>query len=195
MNIDYAYAVEGMIGVLIVFYVLMMALSICAYVFSSIGLFAMAKRRKIPAYGLAWVPMGNVWIMGQLADQFDRVTKGKDAKLRHWMFWLYVGFAVLMFISMILLAVAAFTSAAMDLEDMAGILPSLIFPMLLMLVAMGVIMACAVIEYIALYRIYRSANPDSATLLLILSIFFSICMPFFLFAIRKKDKGMPYLPE
>lgn len=46
-------------------------------------------------------------------------------------------------------------------------------------------------QYIALYRIYKSCDPKNTTLFLVLSILFNITMPFFLFACRKKDLGMP----
>lgn len=49
----------------------------------------------------------------------------------------------------------------------------------------------AVFQYIALYDLYHSADPNNAVLYLILSIFFNITIYFFLFFNRKKDLGMP----
>ena len=59
--------------------------------------------------------------------------------------------------------------------------------MLLLLVAIVMI----VIKYIDYYNLYSSCNPSNATLFLVLSIFFSVTLPFFVFACRKKDLGMP----
>ena len=55
---------------------ILLALAVVMYVFQSLGLYTMAKRRGIKCYGLAWVPIGNLWIMGKLADQFDDYKKG-----------------------------------------------------------------------------------------------------------------------
>ena len=52
--------------------------------------------------------------------------------------------------------------------------------------------AALVFSYIALYRIYKSANPNSATTMLVLSIFFPVIIPFVIFGLRKRDDGMPY---
>ena len=52
-------------------------IGIISYVFSSLGLYTIAKRRSIPAPGWAWVPVGSLFILGSLADQFDFVTKGR----------------------------------------------------------------------------------------------------------------------
>ena len=50
--------------------VLIITIAICVvmYVFEALSLFTIAKRRGIPNYGLAWVPVGNMWIVGKLAD-------------------------------------------------------------------------------------------------------------------------------
>jgi len=58
-----------------------------------------------------------------------------------------------------------------------------------------------VIRYIAMYDLYTSCNPQNNVLFLVLSIFFTVTEPFFLFFIRNKDEGMPprrqlrYIPQ
>ena len=61
----------------------------------------------------------------------------------------------------------------------------------MMLLMAGVVLATAIIRYIALYDLFISATPSNAALFLILSIFFSTLEPFFIFFSRKKDSGMP----
>ena len=48
-----------------------------------------------------------------------------------------------------------------------------------------------IIQYFCLYDIYRSCDPGSAVVFLLLSIFLGITLPFLLFALRNKDLGMP----
>ena len=55
----------------------------------------------------------------------------------------------------------------------------------------GVAIAAAVIRFVALYDVYRSLDPNNAVLFLVLSIFFGVTEPFFLFFNRDKDAGMP----
>ncbi|MBQ9941581.1 MAG: hypothetical protein IJP03_01100 [Christensenellaceae bacterium] len=155
------------------------------YVFTALGLHVMGKTRGIPKYGLAWVPGGDMWIMGRLADQYDDVVKGKNMRLRHWLLWLFVGMLVLSFANGLLSVLSLAADPDMGLLGIAEAVDAVYS---LVQVALSVFM------YIALYKIYRSASPKNATLMTVFSILFSACMPFMLFSIRKKTAGMPYLP-
>ena len=42
-----------------------------------------------------------------------------------------------------------------------------------------------------MYDLYTSCSPQNNVLFLVLSIFFTVTEPFFLFFLRKKDGGMP----
>lgn len=48
-----------------------------------------------------------------------------------------------------------------------------------------------VFQYIALYDLFCSCNPENSTMFLVLSILFGVARPFFIFADRNKDLGMP----
>ena len=61
----------------------------------------------------------------------------------------------------------------------------------LLLVQLGVMIAYAVIRYMALYDVYKSLDPANSVLYLVLSILVSPTEPFFLFFNRNKDTGMP----
>ena len=56
---------------------------------------------------------------------------------------------------------------------------------------MVVAIISTVVQYMALYDIYRSCEPGNATLYLVLSIFVSLSQPVFLFLCRNKDDGLP----
>ena len=173
-------------GVLVIFLVILLALAVVMYVFQSLGLYTMAKRRGIRCYGLAWVPIGDLWIMGKLADQFDDYKKGKNM---HLAMILLIGsaavFAITFIIEMITLS-SALSAAYYNGSNEFGVAAAVLSSVgIIWLVAV----ALAVFEYIALYKIYYAASPKSATALLVCSIIFGVVMPFALFALRKKDEG------
>lgn len=58
--------------------------SIALYVLQAIGLYTIAQRRGIAHAWLAWVPVGSVWILGSIADDY-RVRGGKKSGLRVWL--------------------------------------------------------------------------------------------------------------
>ena len=127
--------------------VLLIALAFLAvfYVFESLGLYTLAKRRGIPTPGWAWVPIGNLWIMGKLADQYDEMVKGKSMRFSQILLWLGVGIAGVSCI----------------------VFPFAIFLAFLIPIAAIVLL---VFYYLALYRIYQSCSPDNAVVFIVLSI-------------------------
>ena len=173
-------------------------IGIISYVFSSLGLYTIAKRRSIPAPGWAWVPVGSLFILGSLADQFDFVTKGAKKKQRHLLLWLSLA-EILLTLLLVPLTIGSILGAARQGMD-SGNADAFIGTVLLMvvfyigLIALGIILT--VFTYIAYYKVYRSCSPDNAVLFLVLSILFSFLTPFFLFACRNKDDGlMPPAPQ
>ena len=187
---DAAFGVLGAVQGIIAFWSL---IGIAFYVLYSLGLFTMAKRRGIHCYGLAWVPVANLWILGSISDQYKYVTTGKNQKRRGILLGLCIALTVLavgivtfMIQQMVNLALnyGYYTSEAQIVQMIGGML---IFFVLMMVVGI----TYTVFEYITLYNLFKSAMPQNATLFLVLSIFFQVTMPFFVFACRNKDEGMP----
>ena len=61
---------------------LSLALSVTIYVFLAIGLYTLATRRGIKSAWLAWLPIGNMWIIGSLADHYRFVAENRVTKYR-----------------------------------------------------------------------------------------------------------------
>ena len=76
-----------------------------SYVLLSLGLSALAKRRCIDRPWLAWLPIGNLWILGCLADQYRKLVKQENANSKDRLFWAQV-VAAAVAIAMIVLLVA-----------------------------------------------------------------------------------------
>lgn len=172
-------------------------LGIAAYVLTALALYTLAKRRGIDNAWFSWVPVLKLWIIGSLSDQYRYVVKGQVKSKRKVL-------VVLSIISMVLtvaivivsgmavaqVAASVFTNVSEDV--LLGRIVGLILTVCgLALPLAGVGIAAAVIQYMAVYDIYTSCDPENSVLFLVLSIVFSITQPFFLFFSRNKDKGMP----
>ena len=173
------------------------ALVIAAYVLRAIGLYTIAKRRGIANPWLAWIPVGWVWILGSISDQFRYVTKAQVKNKRITLlvmeliqFVVSIVMTVLMVIAFIDFIEVAEMAVSEEALAMQGV--TLALKVLGVCAVIGALaLATAIIRFIALYDVYMSVNPANAVLFLVLSILFSITEPFFIFFNRKKDSGMP----
>ena len=192
-----AGAMEAM-GAFLVVYLIIMAFAsaygILVYVLQSVGLYSIAKRRGIHHPWLAWIPYGNYWIIGSIADQYQYVAKGKIRNRRKVLLGLSIFYAVaaiVMVVGFVMIGVLAMESGMSDMY--AG--PEMIAPVLITIVGYFAFLILAVIlsvfMYISYYNLFESCSPENAVLFLVLSIFLGFLVPYFVFACRKKDKGMP----
>ena len=168
-------------------YAVMLAFAILSYVLRSIGLYSIAKRRGIHNPWLAWLPIGDLWTIGSISDQYQYVVKGKIRNRRKVLLGLSIATyasAILMFIGEIIMTIALIDSGT----DAIG--SALIF-IVFILALLGVGITMTVFYYIALHDMYQSCNPENAVMFLVLGIFINFLPPFFIFACRKKDLGMP----
>lgn len=116
------------------------------YVLRSIGLYTMAKNRGIENAWLAWVPVGNSWLLGQIADEVNS-RQGKKTNY-----------------SLILLVLTAVTAA--------GGFSLVLLPFSALLSA-PLSLAASVVYFIALYDVYQDYAPKNAVVFLVLSILLS----------------------
>ena len=157
-------------------------LSLAVYVFTALSLYSIARRRGIACPWLAWIPVANLWLIGSLSDQYRYLTRGQVKHRR--------------IILLVLKAVTlAFTGGLIGtviwLTVSGGSAEAVITLLVLGLLDLATVIAAAVLNFIALYDIYASCDPENATVYLVLSIFFRVLKPVFLFISRDSDKGMP----
>lgn len=173
------------------------ALSIAAYVLSSLALYALASRRGIKNPWISWIPVINCWIVGSLSDQYRYVVKGEVKNKRKILLALNIITWILSVVMMAVFAVVIFRAVGIAMSGLPEdeILEKVLGPMFgilgLCLPLLGVSIATAVVRYMAMYDIYTSCTPQNNVLFLVLSIIFGITEPFFLFFTRNKDDGMP----
>lgn len=194
-------AISGILGMMMLFlvvYAVMGIFVIVSYVLESLGVYTIAKRRGIKKPWLSWLPIGNLWIWGSIADQYQYVVKGQVKNRRK----------VLLVLSIISMVLSSVTSGQMfgvlgDIIMNADMLDymseaEVVQMMMPMFGAMGLSFVMTVIsivlmvfQYIALYDMFCSCDPSNAVMFLVLSILFGVARPFFIFFSRKKDLGMP----
>ena len=169
------------------FTLIAMGVGLIGYVFHSIGLQTIAKRRCIQNPWLAWIPLADLWILGSISDQYRYVTKGQIRSKRV--------ILPIMRVVMLVLTITLVAGLLVLFGWREGVLAAQISVALMilggLLVVTAVIVADMVIYYMALFDLYTSVNPSLSVLLLVLNILFSSLQPYFVFFNRKKDLGMP----
>lgn len=172
-------------------------LSILAYVFTALSLYTMAERRGIRHGWLAWIPVINVWVLGSLSDQYRYVVRHEIKSKRKALLTLNIITSVLGIVMACVVGAVIFVlvTCFFDNASEAVLIRRLTVPgmtaLILLLPIIGVGIAFAVLRYMAMYDVYMSCDPQNAVLFLVLSILIGVTAPFFLFACRSKDQGMP----
>lgn len=171
--------------------------NLAVYICTALGFYTIAQRRGISKPWIAWIPVAQLWILGSISDQYQQIINRKTTKRRRLLILLEVLIAVVTII-LVILALGAFVDVVMEgFEDIESIdfwmsvLGNLGGALLVVLAIAAVSIALAILQYMALYDVYRSCDPKNATLFLILSIFINIAQPICLMLCRNKDEGMP----
>jgi hypothetical protein len=193
-------------GVILPLYFVMLLLtcgaSIAAYILQSVGFYQTAVRRGLRNPWLAWVPVGNVWILGSISDQYQYIVQRKNKNKRKALMILnilmWVAYAAIWGILVSMIVNAISFSNHMPDETWYALVGHILGMIVAALVMLGLAVAVAVIQYMALYDYYRSCDPNNAVMYLVLGILATLFMPalailqsVFIFLCRNKDLGMP----
>ncbi len=201
MNYSHHWVSQADAGVFIfiaIIYLVLFAWTLVNYIISSLSLFTIAKRRGIPNYGLAWVPVANLWTLGSIADQYDG-SRGLTRKWRHVLLWLTLSGIIVYIVVCIGAFASVFASSIYEARtyqpssDMLN--PAMIAAFMIMIVGFtcyGMLLAaCNTCKAICTFKLFESARPTKAVMLLLLSLLVPFAAPFCLLACRNKDLGMP----
>lgn len=190
---DEATAV-GMALFYLIYFLVMGGISIVAYVFQSVSMYSIANRRGIKNPWLSWVPLGNLWMLGCISDQYRYVAKGQVKNKRKSLLILGIVMSVLAVVTLVIemvVMIGALDAQFMSDSEMAAMMVGLIIMLVVCLALLAVAVAVTVIQYMALYDLFVSCDPNNGVLFLVLSILISMAMPICMFICRKKDGGMP----
>lgn len=179
-------------GIVLMILALVLVAGLILAVLSALALYTIAKRREIANPWLAWIPLGQAWILGSISDQYQFVRWGRFQNRRKVLLGLGIASMVLS------IGFAAFSRTSVVVSGGSeslyrysyGYSENLI-SVLYQVALIGISIATAVFHYICLYNLFRSSNPRNASGFLVLSILISVTEPFLLFSNRKRDWGMP----
>ena len=202
MYYDFAYVLEelmdsGVVLVNVITNSISSLISIGTYVLMALGIYTIAKRRAISNPWMAWIPVLNCWLIGCISDQYRYVAKGQVKSKRKSLLVLSIIQVILtiaFFVALLVAVIGGISSAVAGVSE-AAIFQSVMVPAIVMLGLLlpmfGVGVAKTIIYYMSMYDLYTSCAPENNALFLVLSIFFRITEPFFVFFNRNNDKGMP----
>lgn len=173
----------GLIIVLFAFLFVLLIFSVVAYVFQGIGIMKMHEKLGLKNGWLAFVPYGNFFAIGKVAEQYVKANGKKSAK-----------FSIIILVCGIINVIMSIFSNV--LSSLTKIIPEVVpeGPALLILIGLlflslfviaFAIFYC-IIFYTALWRIFAIFSNGKATLFLVLSIFLPL-QPFLIFAIRNNE--------
>ena len=182
---------ETALAILGIFLTIMGIVLVCCvvgWILRSLSLHSIAKRRGIRNAWLAWIPIGNRWVLGSISDQYQHLAQNKVTSRRKIMLILGAVSAVLYTVSY----GATFAQIFIQLGALSEeqVLNSALFSMVPSALTSVVGIAMLVFHHICNYDLYRSCRPNGAVAFLVLGIIFAVCEPFFYLACRKKDLGM-----
>jgi hypothetical protein len=190
---DMAQITGTMFLVAMVAYLVILVYGITAYIMGSLGYYTIAMRRGIRHPWLAWVPFGNVWILGSIADQYQFVSLGQVKNRRKVLLGLQIAITALV---VALYAIVIYASVMMLFSMGSGgqLTMNSVFGLVYLLICVAILVLyvlLVVFRYIALYNLFASCMPGSKVAFLLLSIFLGFVEPFLVFGCRNKDRGMP----
>ena len=182
-------AMIGMAIVIVLIGLIILGLGVLGYVFRALSLYTIAKRRGIINPWLAWIPIGEAWILGSISDQYQQQVKGRVRNRESVLLALNI--------AMLVMSLPIFVADGLPLAAIVSATGSvgMILAICLLLVYFALSIVTLVFTYIAMHDLYASCDPVNAVLFLVLGIFIDVIQPFFLFACRKKDLGMACLNQ
>ena len=153
---------------------------IADYVLSSLGLYGIAKKRNISWAGLAWLPIGNLWVMGSIIDSYE---DKKEDHFKKWRVLLPVLMAVvvaayiLIYVVYFVMYFAMFGTMVVEAnveeipEASIGLFLIFMIVIIIMFVLLALVMAAAqALNYIAIYKVYENIATKKEIKYLILSV-------------------------
>lgn len=174
-----------------IYFIVVFGISFVMYILQSVGMYSIANRRGINHAWLAWIPLGSMWILGSIADDYQLKAKNAVKNRRKVLLLMPIVLVVLIF-AMYVPFIAVIGEAAVNGREpsMDGIAGASVFMLAVMLAVFVLTIILTVYQYISLYELFASCDPNNKVIFLLLSILISGLSPILIFACRKKDKGL-----
>lgn len=168
----YDFEFLGFLGIAFFFILFVIfVFSIISYIFSAIGLYTMAKKRNLSHPWMAWIPILDLHLQGQLVND--------DISIGSW----HIPYAKL-FLPLFPIVLGLLGSLFWSFSSFGG-------SFLLFVLYLGFVFYNAV----SLFWLFSIYSPQNRIVFLVLSILFPFLSSIFIFAIRNNDAFDPRYPE
>ena len=148
------------IFIIVVSYIILFIVGFISYIFTSFGLYKIAKREEEKTYAFAWVPYLNQYLLGKLAFK-SRVQ------------------AIIMLILNIIVLVMSISVLFISIDN--------IHIMYIAIASFIMSLITCVYTFIAHYKIYSKYSRSTVLMTILDIISFGILGPIFIFAIRNNE--------
>lgn len=177
---------------LALYYMFVFAVSLATYLLQAFAIFKMAKNMGYNNPWLAFIPFANVYMFGKVAETYIKSDGRPSAKFSKILLTLQIILMAILVLLVVLIVMILFIEATgtyfLTPEIETLVASAMVLPVLLAIFAMlGVAIAYAIINYVALWRIFALYNYKNATLFLVLTLFVGVLTPIFLFVLRNKE--------
>lgn len=164
-------------------------LTASAFLLEAYCLFVIAKRRGLSKSWLAWIPVLQLWVLGDISDRYQ-----KGFGKRRFMRWSLLTFCLISSLVGSLLSgmlkdlviefirTGVFQWPSLDWFLSAGGL---------VLITAVLALVLKILQLLALYDLFRSCQPEKAPIYLLISFLISVSTPILLLLCHKKDLGLP----
>lgn len=175
------------------------ALGLAQYIMTSLSLYTIADRRCINNPWLAWLPIGNVWIIGSIADYHDR-RNGINNKWRIALLALYLVFIGLFLVCYISLIVAVISFGIMSEAEIVGeeivgeVIGAILPPYLGLIVSVFAAAAMQACQTVCTYKVFETTVPEKALRYFLISVLVPLGSPICLMKCRNSLNGVPVPP-
>lgn len=180
------------LGVFAVAYLIGLVFQLAQYIFRSLGLYTIARRRGLRRAWLVWIPFGCDWIVGSIVDQYQYLSRGKVSGKRK----ILLGLRLAVFACGLVLIGMAIAFVIRSSASGGNMLVAPAIGMVLVFLAMAVTsVVLTVFWHICRYHLYQSCDPKNGVAYMVLGLVFPVLDAVFFFICRNKDDGLPSREE
>jgi hypothetical protein len=151
----------GLVLVFVLLFMIAIAVSVAAYIFSAIGLKTIAEREKVDNSWLAFVPVANLYLTGEILKDHPKIKSGARV--------IYV--TISLFVSYIIFSIATYEESEMGIG-------SIIVALVTFLIMMALAFYIWFVQYQLLKRYTRHAILLIVLSVVVSSLFYSLTLYF-----------------
>lgn len=159
----------GIFIILALVYLILIGISIAQYIMYSLSMYTIADKRGIKNAWLSWIPVGEAWVIGKIADEYDERTNTKKNWAKTLLILSLLGSVlfVVAYVAFVAFMIASGFLSEGYFENEAILISVALY--LFLLIAALMMIAASILKTICLYKVYESIVPQKAIKYMIVS--------------------------